>query len=85
MVDEDGNPIYLGDVDSKLIAGIVTDGHNEKDGFDQMREEQLQQQRMVRGEYGAEDEEEGDSGVYDEEDDIDEEGLSHAAAQAHHQ
>jgi len=40
---------------------------------------------MVRGEYGAEDDEEGDSGVYDEEDDIDEEGLSHAAAQAHHQ
>ena len=39
IVDEDGNPVYLGDVDSKLIAGIVTDGHNEKDGFDQMREE----------------------------------------------
>ena len=39
VVDEDGNPVYLGDVDSKLIAGIVTDGHNEKDGFDQMREE----------------------------------------------
>lgn len=39
MIDEDGNPVYLGEVDSKLIAGIVTDGHNEKDGFDQMREE----------------------------------------------
>jgi len=39
MIDEDGNPHYIGDADSKLIAGIVTDGHNEKDGFDQMREE----------------------------------------------
>ena len=25
MIDEDGNPIYLGEVDSKMIAGIVTD------------------------------------------------------------
>ena len=51
MIDEDGNPVYLGDADSKMIAGIVTDGHNEKDGFDQMREEQLHRQRMV-DEYG---------------------------------
>ena len=41
MIDEDGNPHYIGEMDSKLIAGIVTDGHNEKDDFDQMREEQL--------------------------------------------
>ena len=71
MIDEDGNPHYLGEMDSKLIAGIVTDGHNEKDDFDQMREEQLHQQRMVNhDEYGQEGED-GDSGVYDEEDDID--------------
>lgn len=51
---------------AQAIAGIVTDGHNEKDGFDQLREQQLQKQRMVRQneEYGDE-----DSGVYDEEDD----------------
>ena len=35
-------------VSAEEIAGIVTDGHNEKDGFDQMREEQLHRQRMVR-------------------------------------
>ena len=45
-------------VSAEEIAGIVTDGHNEKDGFDQMREEQLHRQRMVRQpeEYGDEDE-----------------------------
>ena len=83
MIDEDGNPVYLGEVDSKLIAGIVTDGHNEKDGFDQMREEQLHRQRMVHDQYGNEvvdDDNDGDSGVYDEEDDVDAEGLERAAA-----
>ena len=49
--------------DAQEIAGIVTDGHNQKDGFDEMREEQLQQQRMGQPDYGNE------SG-YDEEDDV---------------
>lgn len=61
-------------VSAQAIAGIVTDGHNEKDQFDQMREEQLHKQRMVRqpDEYGEE-----DSGVYDEEDDVGDTALGH--------
>ena len=53
-------------MEASAIAGIVTDGHNEQDQFDRMREEQLHRQRNVRGseEYGDE-----ESGVYDEEDD----------------
>jgi len=43
-----------------------------------MREEQLHRQRMVRQaeEYGDED----DSGVYDEEDDVDQEELEHGVS-----
>jgi len=55
---------------AQAIAGIVTDGHNAKDGFDQMREEQLHRQRRVRQADEYDDE---DSGVYDEEDDAVEE------------
>ena len=38
------------------IAGIVTDGHNEPDQFDHIREEQLQQERLGEPEedYGGE-------------------------------
>ncbi len=41
--EDEGGQRYV-EVDGELvsaeeIAGIVTDGHNEKDGFDQMREE----------------------------------------------
>lgn len=49
-----------------------------------MREEQLHRQRMARDEYGQEGEDghndDDESGVYDEEDDIDQEGLEQAVA-----
>lgn len=45
MSSDEGDEVY-GEEDpheeltsAQEIAGIVTDGHNEKDGFDQMREE----------------------------------------------